>query len=252
MNADIEDRMRSSLQRAQLPLAPDHLRSRAAAAMETKATDELRPIQQRRTSRSRPWLLLPAAAILVALVGVTLLIPGAPLPTVVDGLPVMTVSAVLDARAAGGLRNQPVAVGGYWSYDDVALFCQFGVPLGSLLLSCEDRLRGITERDEPVFLIGTHGETLWQAQGPHLYPYFAADTAEVDKLFEMAPGGAPYPPVPIVVVGHFDDPRAALCHAREQECADRLVVDRVAYYNRNLAQWPAGIPTPEPTDPLSN
>ena len=164
----------------------------------------------------------------------------------------MTVSEALNAHAAGGLRNQPVAVGGYWSYDDVALFCQFGVPLGSLLLSCEDRLRGITERDEPVFLIGTHGETLWQAQGPHLFPYFPADTTEADQLFEMAPGGAPYPPVPIVVVGHFDDPRAALCHAREQECADRLVVDRVAYYNRNLAQWPAGIPTPEPTDPLSN
>ena len=177
-----------------------------------------------------------------------------PPPTSVDGLPVMTVSEVLNARAAGGLRNQPVAVGGYWSYDRITVIgCQAEVPLGSLLLTCGDRLRGITERDEPVFLFGRRNETLWQAQGPHLYPYFASDLAELDKLLDTAASdGTPFPPVPIVVVGHFDDPRAALCHAREQECADRLVVDRIAYYNRNLARWAAGIPTPEPADPLTN
>jgi hypothetical protein len=100
MTADMEDRLRTSLCLAKLPPAPDHLRVRAASLATPNAALAPKPVNEGRSSRSRPWLLLPAAAILVALVGVALLIPGAPPPTVVDGLPVLSVSEVLEIGRA--------------------------------------------------------------------------------------------------------------------------------------------------------
>jgi hypothetical protein len=55
-----------------------------------------------------------------------------------------------------------------------------------------------------------------------------------------------YRPVPIVVVGHFDDARARECQdSAQQLCADRLVVTRIAAFD-----W-EGVPTPAPTLPAT-
>jgi hypothetical protein len=53
-------------------------------------------------------------------------------------------------------------------------------------------------------------------------------------------------PVPIVVVGHFDDPKAAECRAEARQlCLDRFVIDRVVMYDP--ASVPAPTPSPTPT-----
>jgi hypothetical protein len=164
----------------------------------------------------------------------------------------MSVSQVLDARAAGGLRNQPVAVGGFWSDGSVGLSCAAPVPWaqpGELELYCTDGLWGITELKEPVIVIDRDGyET--PPSGPHLTPFIPNDLPGSDGLFSLPRvNGERYLLVPIVVAGHFDDPRAAQCRpAARQICLDRLVVDKIAYFNRAAADvWTA---TPSPVLPL--
>lgn len=249
MNADLEDRVQASLHRAKLPPASDYLRSRVASLVTTSATEPA-PVDSRRPSRRRAWLLLPAAAILAALAGLSLLMPGAPPPTVVDGLPVLSVSQVLAERAAGGLNTQPVAVGGYWTDAEIGHSCAAAVR-SELEPGCHDREFGITELNEPVLKFGRFSQIVYEAQGPHLTPYLAHDLARLDELFGLPlVNRERFPPVPIVVVGHFDDPLADRCQPENrQACRDRLVVDKIAYFNPGLARWAPGIPTIEPSDP---
>lgn len=252
MTDDLESQIRESLRLSKLPIAPDHLRQRVAKSLTLVGIDEPQVRGVDRNRRGRPWLLLPATAILMALAGLSLLIPGSPPPTVVDGLPVLSVSEVLAQRAAGGLRDQPVAVGGYWSYTAIALSCAApnGRP-GALEIYCYDGLSGITERNEPIFLLGRYVETTWQAKGPHLTPYVPSGLAGGERLFgQPTNDGQQFPPIPIVVVGHFDDRRAADCRPEARQlCLDRLVVDRIVYFNPGAASWAANIPTREPSPP---
>jgi len=251
MTEEFEDRIRASLKLSKLPVAPDRLRERVASLITPRTWAKEEAINQDRPSRKSALVLLPAAAILVALAGLSLLLPGAPPPTVVDGLPVLSVSEVLAQRAAGGLRNQPVAVGGYWSGSSLVASCAppVGIP-GVLELYCTGTYDGITERNEPFALIGRFHQYVYTAQGPYLTPFFDQGDPGATNFWHPDGSGWGSPPVPIVVIGHFDDPRAALCLADSQQlCLDRLVVERVAYYNPGLAHWPPGIPSPEPTDP---
>jgi hypothetical protein len=200
------------------------------------------------TRRSFPAL---AAALLAALaVALAFVLAGSPPPTNVDGLRVMTVTEVLFQRASGGLRNQPVAVGGYWSNGSVGHMCtvSFAQP-GELELPCVDGEFGITELNEPIRLVGRFSY-FTEANGPHLTPFFDQELPAGASYWHPDGTGWGSPPVPIVVVGHFDDPRAELCQAaNRQRCLDRLVVDWVAYFNPSLARWAPNTPTPEPTDP---
>lgn len=254
MTADVEVRLRASLKRAQLPPAPEHLRSRAASAVAPAIAPELQSTEPTRSARRRPWLLLPAAVIVVALLGLSLLLPGASPPTVVDGLPVLSVSDVLAQRAAGGLRDQSVAVGGYWSVSNVgAHMCPASLAhAGSLELNCEQDEYGITQDNEPMQLVSRFHEYVYQVRGLHLQPFVDMDLPGLARLFELKPQDSlwPYPPTPVVLVGHFDDPRAADCQPEaRQACLDRFVLDRVAFLNPRAATWRPDIPTPDPTDP---
>jgi hypothetical protein len=184
------------------------------------------------------------------IIGYTVLAPNglAGLPTTVDGLPVMTVSEALAARADGGLADQPVAVAGYWSDGSSAHSCAApDGPTGELEYYCHDGEFGITELDESIMAIDRHGYVT-EAIGPHLTPWFPNDLDRLGELFGLPiVNGQRYPPVPIVVVGHFDDPRAADCRpAARQLCLDRLVVDRIAALDIDVVPTPGVTPTPTP------
>jgi hypothetical protein len=175
-------------------------------------------------------------------------------PATVDGLPVMTVSQVLDARAAGGLRDQQVAVGGYWSASDIVPPCvaPTGTP-GALEMYCEDGLSGISELNEPILVEGSSG--MQRASGPYLTPYIPSS---VEGLGDLGPGstawgaGDGHAPVPIVVVGHFDDPLAAECRPEARQlCLDRLVVDKIAYFAADVTATPTAAPTQTPSPTAS-
>jgi hypothetical protein len=169
------------------------------------------------------------------------------LPTEVDGLTVIMVSEVLAARADGGLRGATVAVGGYWSGGSFPHSCAPPPEqTGELEIYCHDGEWGITELDESIFSIDRHGYGT-TAVGPSLTPWFPNELEGLVDLFGLPTiNGQPYPPVPIVVVGHFDDPRAADCRAAARQlCRDRLVVDRIAVLD--LAAVPTPGPSPTPT-----
>lgn len=261
MNDDLEPRLRDALRRADLPGAPESTREWLA-----QLKDDPRPTGGR--SRLRPLLILvPAAALLLAFVvfggGLSAPTPSpspaprapSPSPTAqlfpatVDGLPVLTVGEVLAARAAGGLRNQPVAVGGYWSYGVTGVMC--AAPVGSpgeLEIYCNDGLYGITERDEPILVMNQDTGRSSVATGPHLTPWVSDAILTKILSAELVNGRLILrPTVPIVVVGHFDDPRAAACRPQARKlCADRLVVDRIAMFDPSSVPVPTPSPTPTP------
>ena len=86
-----------------------------------------------------------------------------------------------------------------------------------------------------------------EGAGPWLTPYIPDQLPGMEALFSLPIiNGQRYPPVPIVVVGHFSDPRAEDCRPIARKlCEDRLVLDRIAVFDPGVVPTPA--PTPSPT-----
>jgi hypothetical protein len=113
-------------------------------------------------------------------------------------------------------------------------------------LSCHDGEFGITDQQEQIFTVDPSGHAKYAA-GPHLTPFVSGSKADSRQLFELpVVNGQPFPPVPIVAIGHFDDPRAAECGtAALKRCEDRFVLDSVAIFDPTVVATPA--PTVSPT-----
>ncbi len=173
---------------------------------------------------------------------------------ITHGVPVRTVSELLDARAAGEAPNGPYALRGYWSVASPT--GRFGCMLGDraeLALACREQDWGITEwneamrtREQQAF-----GHVFKGPVGPWLQPWIASD-AEWKRLRSIDPGRRQVA-VPIVVVGHFDDPLAGECRpSTRPECLDRFVIDRIVEFDPASAPDPTAAPPPTPfplTDP---
>jgi hypothetical protein len=168
-------------------------------------------------------------------------------------LHVYSVSELLAARQAGAIGGEQVALRGYWTGLLLGHSC---VPPrdtpGDLELYCHDGEWGVTERDEPIMTV-TRGGDVYPPAGPALTPYIDQDD-HLDImlwLFTLPTiAGQPYPPVPIVLVGHFDDPRAADCRPEaQQHCRDRLVIDRLVSFEPDAVALPTPTPTPTPFPP---
>ncbi|HJP88459.1 MAG TPA: hypothetical protein VJ850_05430, partial [Candidatus Limnocylindrales bacterium] len=142
------------------------------------------------------------------------------------------------------------AIKGWWSNGSIGHSCAApSEPVGELELYCSDGEYGITERNEQIFVINVEtGEVTDHAAGPYLTPYVDSGTPGVEPLFGVRLiNGQWMPPVPIVVVGHFDDPRAAQCSASKQQlCRDRLVLERVVEFDLASVATPGVSPTPTP------
>ncbi|MGH2407465.1 MAG: hypothetical protein ACRDF7_05205 [Candidatus Limnocylindrales bacterium] len=166
----------------------------------------------------------------------------------VDGLPVHTVAGLLAERAAGKAVGGPLALRGYWSVRRLGNFCNFsrGQP-GALEIYCADGQWGITDADEAILEFEAHdfrAATQASAKSAHLTPWFASDAIH-SQLF-MLPASH-WPPVPIVVLGHFDDPQAAACRPEAITlCKDRFVIDRVVTFDPTAVPAPTASPMPTP------
>jgi hypothetical protein len=180
-------------------------------------------------------------------------------PTTVDGLAVQSVSELLAARGQGDAPGGPYALRGYWTNRSVGHSC--AAPdhqTGELEFYCHDGEWGITEREEEIqHLDITHqaNETSIRstpATGPHLTPWLP-NAADAKRLVELPyVNGQFWPPVPIVVVGHFDDPEAAECGAEARKlCLDRFVIDRIMSFDPDAVPSPAPSPSPTPF-PIAN
>jgi hypothetical protein len=169
--------------------------------------------------------------------------PTPSVPDTIDGHPVLTVSEALSQHHGGTLADPVVIVRGFWSDSSTAHSCAApDGPTGDLEIYCNDREFGITELDEPIQIVDPHG-FVTQGVGPWLTPYLDQKVAGIQALFSLPRvNDQRFPPVPIIVAGHFDDPRAAECRPKARQlCLDRLVVDRVVAFD------PASVPPPPPT-----
>jgi len=173
-------------------------------------------------------------------------------PAEVDGLRVYTVGELLAGRKAGQVSGGTIALAGYWSWVDLVHSCAApqSTP-GVLEIYCRDGEFGITELDEPIMIVHQIGnETMTESgtSGPKLTPYLSNDLARQVLLAPVH--GQPYPPVPIVVIGHLDDSRAALCQAAaRQRCRDRFVVDQIVTFDVAAVPSPGITPVPTPYQP---
>lgn len=134
--------------------------------------------------------------------------PSSSAPTVVAGLPVVSVSDAIAVRD-GGQDGREIAVHGWFAW--AALACP--APIGQetpLQLSCEDSYKWLTEDQQPP---STSDPSV-----PFIRPLMDPEAIGASLSAD------------VVVVGHFDDRRSALCEANERQgCEDRFVVDRICW-----------------------
>jgi hypothetical protein len=152
------------------------------------------------------------------------------LPGVVFGLPIIHLADALAIRDAG-IDDREIAVMGWFS-DDGPIPCPAPIPslVNPLQPSCPDEFVWLMERPETLISHSGNGTTIGNPSGPFLNP----DLDGVDRSWEPRGGGVLDAnglsvAVDVVLVGHFDDRRAALCpQADVVACRDRFVVDSVA------------------------
>jgi len=154
-------------------------------------------------------------------------------PDTVLGLDVISVSEALEILArtdqeAAGPHDVALAVRGWYAAPTGPMFCPM-IPanLPPLELRCPDGYLWLMEREQSPFG-AVDGVTEWRTpEGPALHPIIRA--------------GVPFPvladeldvrPVPVVVIGHFFDPRAQLW-----EESKRFVVDALAWQRNGPVEW---------------
>lgn len=151
-------------------------------------------------------------------------------PTSVGGLQTITIREALAVRDAG-VDDQELAVEG-WFTPAPAIGCPApnAWPTSPIQPWCPDTFVWLTEEPQSLF----HATGDGMSAGPPLGPALNPDMDGLDRAW--------YPALPqvgqvadslaehVVVIGHFDDRRAALCPADAvDECRDRFVVDKVAW-----------------------
>jgi hypothetical protein len=154
----------------------------------------------------------------------------------------LTVSEALALRDAGEVGAEPITLAGFWTNRIVMHSCALPPqPQGEIDGWCQDGEYGITEQNEAIVQYTHEYRKMFPTEGAHLTPWMPEDLARVLLGGVMQ---VEFPPVPIVVSGHFDDPRAADCHeTRQQSCRERFVIDEI------LSLDPSSVPpaTPPPT-----
>jgi hypothetical protein len=167
----------------------------------------------------------------------------------------MSVGQAITLRDSGQLGSSPFLLTGFWSDRSFGHGC--AAPLGNpgeLEIYCHDGEFGITEGAEPILTLTPDFRTV-PATGPSLTPWMPERIAA--QLVVPPVGDFSLPPTPIVVVGHFDDPRAADCRPDWRKlCRERLVIDSIVSFLPPVAprENPAPAPTPasRPAAPASD
>jgi hypothetical protein len=255
MTIELEGRIASILKGVALPGAPEHLRT----MLRDLPADQ---VGRATPAPSRGVVLALAAIVAIAATGVILLSGGGSVPpsataspspapssgvvdppigASIDGLVIQSVGQLLQRRASGAIKGEAVALGGYWTDRTILHSCAVPVTQpGVLELGCHDIEFGITERNEPILTFLPTDQIL-PPEGAYLNPYVPEQLQH--SLFSLPViDDQRDPPVPIVVIGHFDDPRAIACRPQARDgCLDRFVIDRIVSFD------PGSVPAPTPT-----
>lgn len=146
-------------------------------------------------------------------------------PSTIFGLPVHSTAETLRLRTARRLSGV-VAVSGYLSISGERASCSpSSVPPGGLGSFCH-RAGILADLPESPFNAAEGGVGWWL--GPHLHPQFPAGTRLPEEAARtvLAAQGAP---LPVILLGRFDDPRAVKCRPGGRHCGEELAIDRVAW-----------------------
>jgi hypothetical protein len=154
--------------------------------------------------------------------------PDASFPSEVAGLPVISVTHVVELLRAGKLDGEAVAVAGY--YQEVDPSCPAPMAyIGPLEGYC--RSDAFTDTRAGAQLCQTEGSNGMSCHGPtgtYLSPFFLTETS--GNAWTWLTGGATGQPAAFVLIGHASDTRQWQCTASTQgQCASAFVVDRIAW-----------------------
>lgn len=172
------------------------------------------------------------------LVGCTLLPAPKEFPAEVDGNRVLTVAQALAARDSG--VTGPIAIGGWFS---MAPSHPCPAPIGPdgvfrepnpLELYCVVGDWALAEKPEPVVDVtttGTGDSTAVSVSGRTIVGPWLQPVLEIQQIGIFPPGTTEqWRPVPVVLVGHFGDPRAVTCLPELRvACAERFVAESVGW-----------------------
>jgi hypothetical protein len=148
-------------------------------------------------------------------------------PSVVAGLPVVTVAHAVELLRSGKLDGQAIAVAGYYQ----AVYPSCPPPsryIGPLERWCSLTVLADTQAGAQLCAGDSNGMSCSQPSGTYLSPFFVLETSgDVGPLLQNGPIGKP---VALVLIGHGGDARQWQCSASTQsECAGAFVVDRIAW-----------------------
>jgi hypothetical protein len=169
-----------------------------------------------------------------------------PSPDPLEGLHVFEIGELKEAMAGPDRPTGPIALRGYWTNRAFGHSCAApNAQPGELELYCGDGEYGITELNEPIGTLTVDSRFL-PPTGPALTPWVSEDLAP--PLFQLPYiNNQAYPPVPIVAIGHIDDPRASECREQaRQVCLDRFVIDQIVSFDPTSVPAPTPSPTPSP------
>ncbi len=157
------------------------------------------------------------------------------LPTSILGLPVYTVAGIRQLAARGALDGRFAAVAGYWAqYAYPCPYTPHQAPLSGFCYGGE---------------FGDTPESVGVAGGPDgRAPLTVTETSWGNVLWHIT-GGPAGPSAQVALIVHAGDARSWQCDpAQRQECASRLVIDRVAWANDEEL----GLDQPDPNGPPGN
>jgi hypothetical protein len=141
----------------------------------------------------------------------------------------VSVSDAIGIRDGDEHPDRELVVAGYLS-PAPTLSCPF-IPAGRdnpTHMMCPQSFQWLMERPEIVMTTGPDAVEGGPPKGPAIQPSFAL----VDPPAVPIPASGGVPSLPVVLVGHFHDRRAALCEAADAAaCGRTFVVDRVAAVN---------------------
>jgi hypothetical protein len=139
------------------------------------------------------------------------------------GLPVLTVGAALDVLA-GDPGDREIAVMGWWPGDPrVECPLSAGADSSPAYPRCPDQLRYLTADREALLEVTSDTATGHPPSGPSLTLHFRDGAAPPATAF---PADGVVAPVPLLVLGHIADHRAALCpEEMRRACESAFIVD---------------------------
>lgn len=160
-------------------------------------------------------------------------------PPRVLGLRVRSVKETLELRSAGEIDDRVVAIAGFLTVRPGAVECLEGEAPGTLAEAVGCRRDTIlADTDVPV-LARQDGDIGWAAPGstPHLHPQAFPGTSLVDvealAILPAPPGDdlgpVPVPPVPVVLLGRFGDPRMTDPRANSRHADTGFVLERLVW-----------------------